>query len=328
MTNPNCANSTTNGLSTGGVALRLTPADTTMFWNSYFQVGIAFTVLALVSSVLLQRFLHWRLDRTLSWAHSCSCNKNNKSVSASARGTWCLGRFLQLFLLTPFILLMIWAGLLLRIGGTPMIAICTFLLFPAFFLYLWSTFAWRANGYSFYFGKRTLCTKLKLIPLCWFMCVFLVFAFNGLAVFTDRSFSFISVSWFFISLNMLPLIALTQWNEPGEGLRERLWKTIGSQDAINTRRESIGGGGGGGGGEMSSESNEASAAAAAASEAAASEAAASETESIDGAASNPVAPRRPSEITLSINPTTAPKVSLAWNLGMYLTSLLVLVVYR
>lgn len=117
---------------------------------------------------------------------------------------------------------------------------------------------------------------------------------------------------------MLPLIALTQWNEPGEGLRERLWKTIGSQDAINTRRESIGGG------EMSSESNEASAAVAAA----ASEAAASETESIDGAASNSVAPRRPSEITLSINPTTAPKVSLAWNLGMYLTSLLVLVVYR
>ena len=120
---------------------------------------------------------------------------------------------------------------------------------------------------------------------------------------------------------MLPLIALTQWNEPGEGLRERLWKTIGSQDAINTRRESIGGG------EMSSESNEASAAVAAVA-AAASEAAASETESIDGAASNSVAPRRPSEITLSINPTTAPKVSLAWNLGMYLTSLLVLVVYR
>jgi hypothetical protein len=119
-----------------------------------------------------------------------------------------------------------------------MISVCTFLLFPAFFLYLWVTLAWGANGYSFHFGRFR---ALPLVPVLWLLCVAMVFAFNGLAVFLERSFSFISVSWFFISLNMVPLIFLAQWNEPGGAKREELWIKAGSHSAISQRRKTLAG---------------------------------------------------------------------------------------
>ena len=113
------------GMSTGGVTLKFTDADTTLFFNIYLQIGIVFTVLGVLSLCLCRNFLNYRLDRTFAFAYTFGCNKNNASVAAAARGTWWLGRAVQLILVLPFVMLMVWGGLLLQLEAGLTVALCT-----------------------------------------------------------------------------------------------------------------------------------------------------------------------------------------------------------
>lgn len=156
------------GLSTGGVALRFSSKDTSTFINVYLTIGIPFTIVTLLCAVLLRKYFNYRFDRTLLFAYSVPCIKNHPNVASQARRTWWLGRFIQIMLTVPFLLLIVWGTQLTAITSTPMLSVCAFLLFPAFFLWLWTSLAWSENGYSFYFGRHT---KFALVPVLWLLCV-------------------------------------------------------------------------------------------------------------------------------------------------------------
>ena len=180
------------------------------------------------------------MDRTMAYvALKCSCAKSPDLVANSAKHARCvymLGALMQVALLLPLGVLIGWGAMTISIPGADVVGVAVLLLFSAFFLFLWTTAAWSYHGFAFNFGG----SPRRIVPIGWGASVFLVVAFNGLAVFLDNSFSFISVSWFFVSLNMVPIIFISHWHEPGAHEGSSIWRRSGSISAIRQQEANAG----------------------------------------------------------------------------------------
>jgi hypothetical protein len=221
------------GSSASSGGLKFTPDTTAQFFQAYLSLGVPFTVVACCAAAVLCVVLRFRLDRAAAQASMwCSCARSPALLENAAKHARCvywLGRGAQFLLLTlPLGLLLGWGAATLAVPGAAVVGLAIMLLFSAFFLLAWATAAWGAHGYAFAFGG----SARRVVPLCWGAAACLVFAFNGLAVFLDDSFSFIGVSWFFTSLNMIPVVFITHWNEPGAHEGSELWRRNGSAAAI------------------------------------------------------------------------------------------------
>ena len=232
---------TSSSLGYGGILLKFGSTERAAFFNYFLFFGIPFMLLTFSSWLILWKKLQFRFDRVDAWiviSGICSKCTEKKSPGEDLKKVgcriWWITKLIQLFLLSPLLLLLIWGVVTFNgIPNAPMMGIGMLTLWVGWILKLYAFCLWKANGWSLYIRNSKL-----LLKSLFGVSLSLLLLFEFVAVLVEETLDFTGVSWAFMTLNLLPLIVLVHSNEPDVAMTRKLWKQRGRVDSTSDGKHS------------------------------------------------------------------------------------------
>ena len=221
MTNATQTIAQKSDLGLSGILLRFGSKERSQFLQLFWTYGIAFTVLFCGSWFVLYSHLSFRFDRADAFLLKKGLvkMKTGETELAFGRRLYWLAKAVQAALLSPFLILLVWGSeAATRIIKAPMMGVSMLTVWVGFIVGAYGFCLWKKNGWSFTIrGSSLLLKTLLTLPTVLFLL------FELLAAVGDKTFSFTGISWAFMTLNIIPIMALALANDPSLRLTQQEW---------------------------------------------------------------------------------------------------------